>query len=292
MNRGGWFGRRGREQELEAIPEGVASKCLGCEEIIFVRELERNLQVCPKCGHHHRLRAFDRLAITVDEGSFSETDGELVSTDPLEFPGYAEKLESSREASGLSEAIVTGTARIERMPLVIAVADFAFMGGSMGSVVGERIARAFERAASLGLPIVIFSASGGARMQEGLLALMQMAKTSAAAKHASEAGVPFISVLTDPTTGGVLASYASLGDIVLAEPGAIVGFAGRRVGRQDLGSHLPPNFQTSEFQAEYGFVDRVVPRKEMRATLAYLLRFFSEEPAALNGGTAGTGNGR
>lgn len=265
---------------MATVPEGVASKCLGCEEIVFVRELERNLKVCPRCGHHHRLTSAERLEMTVDPDSFVPTDDDLLPADPLQFPGYAEKARASAEATGVSEAIVTGRATIDRYPVIIGVADFGFMGGSMGSVVGEKIARAFERAASERLPIVIFSASGGARMQEGLIALMQMAKTSAAAKRASQAGVPFISVLTDPTTGGVYASYASLGDIILAEPGAIVGFAGRRVGRQDLGGHLPANFQTSEFQVEHGFVDRTVSRKEMRATLAYLLRFFaSEEPS-------------
>lgn len=277
---------------MESVPDGVASKCQACDEILFVRELERNLQVCPKCGHHHRLRVAERLAITLDEGSFVEMDGDLVSGDPIGFPGYSEKLTAARSATGLNEAIVTGCGAIDRMPLIIGVADFAFMGGSMGSVFGEKIARAFERAAEEVLPIVIFSASGGARMQEGLVALMQMAKTSAAAKRAALAGVPFISVLTDPTTGGVLASYASLGDVILAEPGAVVGFAGRRVGRQDLGSHLPPNFQTSEFQAEHGFIDRVVHRKEMRTVLSYLLRFFGSEPIVEDDEIQERANGR
>jgi len=260
---------------METVPEGVASKCLGCDEIVFVREMERNLEVCPKCGHHHRLDALERLAITVDDGSFEETDADLTSGDPIRFPGYPEKLEASREATGLREALVTGTATIEGFPVIVGVADFRFMGGSMGSVVGEKTARAFELAVERRTPIVLFSASGGARMQEGLVALMQMAKTASAARRLAEAGVPFISVLTDPTTGGVFASYASLGDITLAEPGAVVGFAGRRVGQQDVASHLPPNFQSSEFQAEHGFVDRIVPRKEMRTTLAFLLRFFA-----------------
>ena len=210
-------------------------------------------------------------------------DGNLISDDVIEFPGYSEKLLGAREATGLNEAIVTGRAAIQSMPLVIGVADFGFMGGSMGAVVGEKIARAFELATVERLPVVLFSASGGARMQEGLVALMQMAKTAAAVKRASLAGVPFISVLTDPTTGGVFASYASLGDVILAEPGAIVGFAGRRVGRQDLGSHLPANFQTSEFQAEHGFVDRIVPRKEMRTALSFLLRFFGPHPVEAAG---------
>jgi acetyl-CoA carboxylase carboxyl transferase subunit beta len=276
MNAGGWFGRRHRTEPMENVPDGVASKCAGCDEIVFVRELERNLEVCPKCGHHHRLGVFERLAATIDEGSFVEIDADLVSTDPLGFPGYADKLGKARDASGLNEAIVTGMATIEGRAVVVGVADFRFMGGSMGSVVGEKIARAFERAIEKRVPIVIFSASGGARMQEGLVALMQMAKTSAAARRAAAERVPFISVLTDPTTGGVFASYASLGDIILAEPGATVGFAGRRVGQQDMDGRLPANFQSSEFQSEHGFVDRVVPRKDMRATLAFLIGFLTD----------------
>jgi len=273
---GGWFGRRARSRPAESVPDGIAQKCEGCEQIVFVRELERNLKVCPRCGHHHRMSARERVDITVDPGSFEETDGNLVSVDPLRFPEYPEKLEKARQATGLSEAMLTGRATIEEIPLIIGVADFGFMGGSMGSVYGEKVARAFERAAEEGKSVVLFSASGGARMQEGLLALMQMAKTAAAVEKAREAGVAFVSVLTSPTTGGVFASYASLGDVVLAEPGAIVGFAGRRVGQQELGGQLPPNFQTSEFQYEHGFVDRIVNRKDMRRTLGFLLRFFAE----------------
>lgn len=274
---GGWFGRRTRARSEQSVPDGIALKCEGCDQIVFTRELERNLKVCPKCGHHHRISARERLAMTVDEGSFVETDAGLTSVDPLGFPEYPDKLRKAQETTGLREAMITGDATIEEYPIVIGVADFGFMGGSMGSVYGEKVARAMERAASTKRPIILFSASGGARMQEGLLALMQMAKTAAASRHAADARVPFISVLTSPTTGGVFASYASLGDIVLAEPGAIVGFAGRRVGQQEAGGHLPPNFQTSEFQHEHGFVDRIVTRKDMRRTLAYLLRFFADE---------------
>lgn len=274
---GGWFGRRARPRPAESVPDGIAQKCEACEQIIFVRELERNLKVCPKCGHHHRITARERIKMTVDPSTFVETDPELVSLDPLGFPDYPSKLERARETTGLPEAVVTGRAQLDGHPVLIGVADFGFMGGSMGSVYGEKIARTFERATEESLPVVLFSASGGARMQEGLLALMQMAKTSAAVQKASQRGVPYISVLTSPTTGGVFASYASLGDVVLAEPGAIVGFAGRRVGQQELGGHLPANFQTSEFQYEHGFVDRIVNRKDMRRTLAFLLRFFSGE---------------
>jgi len=273
---GGWFGRRARSRQMESVPDGIALKCEGCEEIVFARELERSLRVCPKCGHHHRLSARERLAITVDGGSFAEMDAALVSEDPIGFPGYTEKLRAAQEATGLPEALITGEATLDGRPIVIGVADFAFMGGSMGSVYGEKIARAMERGLERSLPIIVFSASGGARMQEGLLALMQMAKTAAAVRRVADARLPYISVLTNPTTGGVFASYASLADVTLAEPGAIVGFAGRRVGRQDLGAHLPANFQTSEFQHEHGIVDRLVARKEMRPTLSFLLRFFME----------------
>ncbi|MCC6729400.1 MAG: acetyl-CoA carboxylase carboxyltransferase subunit beta [Chthonomonadales bacterium] len=259
---------------MESVPDGFATKCASCGEILFARDLERNLRVCHRCGHHHRLPARERLHITVDEGSFVETDAELVADDPLGFPEYREKQERAVAATGLTEAVVTGTATIEGVPLAIGVADFGWIGGSMGSVVGEKVARALERGAARGLPVVMFTSSGGARMQEGLLALMQMAKTSAAVARLDRARVPYVTVLTDATTGGVYASYACLGDIILAEPGATVGFAGRRVGNQDVGARLPDNFQTSEFQWEHGMVDRVVPRKDMRATLGYLLTFF------------------
>jgi len=262
---------------MDSVPDGLALKCEACDEIIFAKALERTLQVCPKCGYHRRLGAQDRLEATVDEDSFVEMDRELQPSDPLQFPDYADKIRLAREKTGLDEALVTGRASIEGMQVMIAVSDFGFMGGSMGSVYGEKITRTFERAADERLPAVVFSASGGARMQEGLIALMQMAKTSAAVQRLARARVPYISVLTNPTTGGVFASYASLADVTLAEPGAVVGFAGRRVGRQDLGGHLPANFQTSEFQLEHGMVDRIVPRRDMRGALAYLLRFFSDK---------------
>ncbi len=275
----GWFGRQRRDRVAENVPEGFATKCAGCGQIIFARDLERSLKVCPKCGYHHRLTAIERLEITVDEDSFEEMDANLVSRDPLDFPDYKDKLARANDTSTSSEAVVTGRATIEGRPLIIGVADFGFMGGSMGSVVGEKIARAMERGLRERVPVIMFSASGGARMQEGLLSLMQMAKTSAAAGKLDRGGVPYVVVLTDPTTGGVYASYACLGDLILAEPGAIVGFAGRRVGNQELGGRLPDNFQTSEFQLEHGMVDRIVPRKEMRAALSSLISFFEEPPA-------------
>ncbi len=277
MPRGGWFAKRARSaQSMDSVPDGIATKCERCGAILFARDFERNLKVCSACGYHHRLTAPERIAITADEGSFQETHAGLTSQDPLAFPGYAAKLEQARASTGLNDAIVTGIAAIEGRSVVLGVADFRFIGGSMGSVVGEKIALAAEDAIERRLPLILFSASGGARMQEGLVALMQMAKTSAAIARLEQECIPFISVLTDPTTGGVFASYASLGDVVLAEPGATVGFAGRRVGNQDLGQRLPENFQTSEFQLEHGMVDRVVPRRELRPVLAKLVAFFQE----------------
>jgi acetyl-CoA carboxylase carboxyl transferase subunit beta len=279
--KGGWFGRRQKNTgAMESVPEGVATKCEKCDAILFARELERNLKVCNKCGYHHRLSVRERLEMTVDEDTFEEMDIHLESRDPLKFPEYPAKLEKSRAATGISDAIVTGVGKIEEHAAVIGVAEFAFVGGSMGSVVGEKIARAVERSLDEHLPLVLFSASGGARMHEGLLALMQMAKTCAAVARMDRARVPFISVMTDPTIGGVFASYAAVGDVILAEPGAIVGFAGRRVGNQDLGTRLPENFQTSEFQLEHGMIDRIVPRKDMRPALGSLLSFFANNTHA------------
>src|SRR5437867_1180648 len=233
---GGWFGRRkANVSAMESVPEGIATKCEKCGAILFARDFERFLKVCSKCGFHHRMNVAERLGITVDDGSFVEMDAGLRSKDPLNFPEYKEKLKRAKMAAGREDAIITGTATIEGNPAVIGVAAFAFVGGSMGSVVGEKIVRAIEKALEEKLPVIMFTASGGARMQEGLLALAQMAKTAGAVAKLDKARIPYITVLTDPTTGGVFASYAALGDIVLAEPGATVGFAGRRVGNQDLG---------------------------------------------------------
>ncbi len=278
MAHSGWFGRRARNAAaMEGVPEGIATKCEKCGAILFARDFERHLKVCSKCGHHHRLNARERLAMTVDEGSFREMDGAVQSGDPLGFPDYREKLQRARDATGIVDAVVTGTGTIEGCPTVVGVADFAFIGGSMGSAVGEKIVRAVEHGLAERLPVIMFTASGGARMHEGLLALMQMAKTSAAFARLDRARLPYICVLTDPTTGGVFASYAMLGDIILAEPGATIGFAGRRVGNQDVGARLPDNFQTSEFQWEHGMIDRIVPRKDMKPALSSLLTFFSED---------------
>lgn len=282
MARGSWFKRQPRNGlPGKDVPRGLWLKCPHCNEILFARDVERNLSVCPHCNHHHRISARRRIEITADEGSFEEFDEHLLSVDPLEFPGYKEKLEQARKETGLTDAVVCGYARIEGQRVILSVADFAFMGGSMGSVVGEKIVRAIERAIQERLPVVLFTANGGgARMFEGLLSLMQMAKTSAAVARLSDAGLPYIVVLTDPTMAGVYASYASLGDITFAEPGALIGFAGRRVGNQDMGTRLPEDFQTSEFQFRCGMIDRIVPRREMRSAIASVLSLLCEETAA------------
>lgn len=256
------------------MPAGLWAKCPRCNNLIYRKELERNLKVCPKCGYHHRLSAEERLEITLDEGSFEEYDPGLTSADPLGFEGYPQKLAEAQAKTGRPEAVISGEGAIDGMRTVIAALDFFFMGGSMGSAVGEKVARAAERARERQLPLVIFSASGGARMQEGALSLMQLAKTSAAIERLHEAGLPYLSVMCDPTTGGVTASFAFLGDVILAEPGALIGFAGRRVIEQTIRRKLPDDFQTAEFCLQKGLIDMVVPRAEMRSTLARLLSFF------------------
>jgi acetyl-CoA carboxylase carboxyl transferase subunit beta len=258
-----------------AGPADAWTKCPICESQIFNKQLERNLRVCPTCGHHFRMSVGERLDLLVDEGTFEERDAGLTSGDPLGFhdqQAYPDRLEASRIKTGLREAAIWGMARIDGRQVAIGLFDFRFMGGSMGSVVGEKVARCFEAALAERVPAIIVSASGGARMQEGTLSLLQLAKTTAPLARMDVAGVPFISVLTDPTTGGVLASFASLGDVIVAEPGALIGFAGARVASGTVGEELPEGFQRSEFLLEHGFVDLVVPRPELRATLARLLR--------------------
>jgi acetyl-CoA carboxylase carboxyl transferase subunit beta len=281
MARGGWFGRTNKNGASQAaVPDGLWNKCPRCGDISFARDVERNLNVCPKCDYHHKLRARERLDLTVDEGTFVEIDAHVTSVDPLCFPDYADKIGRARAKTGLVDAILTGYARIEGQPTIIGAADFAFMGGSMGSVVGEKIVRAMERAIDERLPVTLFTANGGgARMQEGLLSLMQMAKTSAAVARLDKESIPYIVVLTDPTMAGVYASYASLGDVIFAEPGALIGFAGRRVGNQDMGVKLPDDFQTAEFQFRCGMVDRVVPRKELRSVLGKTLALLAGDLA-------------
>jgi len=253
------------------IPEGLMNRCPKCGNIQFSKELEKNLKVCSTCGHHFRLNAWERLAMTVDEGTFEEMDRDLVSEDPLGFPGYPEKLERQKASSNLRDAVVTGEGEIGGIRVVIGVMSFDFISGSMGSVVGEKVTRAIERAMEKKLPLVTFSTSGGARMQEGILSLMQMAKTSAALGRFQEQGGLYVSVFTDPTLGGVSASFASLGDYLIAEPNAIVGFAGRIVVEQTIRQKLPDNFQTAEFNLKHGQLDKVVHRKDMKAFLTKLL---------------------
>jgi acetyl-CoA carboxylase carboxyl transferase subunit beta len=256
-------------------PTDAWTKCPSCDSQIFNKQLERNLRVCPTCGHHFRMSIGERIDLLLDDGSFVERDAGLESGDPLGFHDqkpYPDRLEASRIKTGLREAAVWGMGRIDGRPVAIGLFDFRFMGGSMGSVVGEKLARCFEAALTERVPAIVVSASGGARMQEGTLSLLQLAKTTAPLGRMDIAGVPFISVLTDPTTGGVLASFASLGDVIVAEPGALIGFAGARVASGTIGEELPEGFQSSEFLLERGFVDLVVPRSDLRTTLARLLR--------------------
>lgn len=260
-------------EKKKDMPEGLWTKCPSCNETLFDDALSRNLRVCTHCGHHFTLNSDERLANICDEGSFQELDRDLDSVDALGFKGYLDKVKAYQAKTGLKEAVVTGHATVEGQPVVLAVMDFRFLGASMGSVVGEKITRAIEAATAGGKAVVIFSASGGARMHEGILSLMQMAKTSGALARHSEARLPFISVLTHPTTGGVTASFATLGDIIIAEPKCMIGFAGPRVVKETTHSDLPPGFQTAEFMLEHGLVDMIVQRKDMRATLAKLLRF-------------------
>ncbi len=257
------------------IPEGLWVKCDNCKEIIYRKEVEKNFKVCPKCDYHFRITASERLPYLVDEGTFVEVEDGLSPKDFLGFKDYKDKLKSSRKKTGLKDAIISGDAKIGGSPIALIVMDFNFMGGSMGSVVGEKITRAVERAIERQVPFLSVACSGGARMQEGILSLMQMAKTSAAVARLGEAGLPYISVLTDPTFGGVTASFAMLGDLILAEPKSLIGFAGPRVIEQTIKQQLPAGFQRSEFLLEHGMIDMIVARKDMRATLGRILDFFA-----------------
>ena len=269
-------GDRGPVKE-KPVPDDLYTKCSACGRPILSHKYRENLRVCPYCGAHGVFGVRDRLSATVDEGSFRELFRTVTSNDPLDFPGYEEKLAGLEQKLGLREAVVTGTCRIGGSKAAIAVMDSRFIMGSMSSAVGERITRLAEYAAKKKLPLIIFSASGGARMQEGIFSLMQMAKTSAAIARLGEAGCLYISVFTNPTTGGVTASFASLGDIILAEPGALIGFAGPRVIEQTIKQKLPEGFQRAEFQQECGFVDEVVPRAAMRKKLIQLLKLHGGE---------------
>jgi acetyl-CoA carboxylase carboxyl transferase subunit beta len=275
-----WF-RRSKEGispevQKKETPDGLWTKCSGCNEIIHRKQLEQNFYCCPKCNTHFRIGSKEYFAILLDAGSFKEMDKNMRSVDVLNFVDtkpYSVRLEETMRKTSLMDAIRTGTGRIEDIPVAIGCMDFAFIGGSMGSVVGEKISRLIDVAIKKELPVIIISSSGGARMMESALSLMQLAKTSAKLSQLADAGLPYISVLTDPTTGGVTASYAMLGDVHIAEPGALIGFAGPRVIKQAVGKDLPKGFQRAEFLLEKGFVDLVVPRKDLRATIARVLRF-------------------
>ncbi|PHV70427.1 acetyl-CoA carboxylase carboxyl transferase subunit beta [Sporanaerobium hydrogeniformans] len=259
------------------VPDGLYIQCPKCKKSLYKQDLHASLGVCPGCQYYYPLSPKGRLSILVDKGSFKEMDADMASSNPLDFPDYDKKLSISQEKTEQNEAVLTGEAQIKGKKLIIGIMDSRFMMGSMGSVVGEKLTRAIERATEEKLPLVIFSASGGARMQEGIFSLMQMAKTSSALAKHDEAGLLFISVLTDPTTGGVTASFAMLGDIILAEPGALVGFAGPRVIEQTIKQKLPEGFQRAEFLLEHGMIDAVVPREQLRDILGQLLELHQKE---------------
>jgi len=271
-----WFKKERKPRTSERvrleIPADAWEKCDQCGHIDIKERFIRALNVCPNCGHHRRISAHEYVDLLVAEGSWHELFAGLKSADPLQFENYVDRLHAAQKKAGPLDAVRTGYGRLHGMPIDLAVMDFAFMGGSMGSVVGEKIARLARRSIDKRIPLIIVSASGGARMQEGVLSLMQMAKTSVVIAELQQAGIPFVSILTNPTTGGVSASYAMQGDAILAEPGAVIGFAGPRVIKQTIGQDLPEGFQTAEFLLEHGMVDAVVPRSELRDTTAQLLR--------------------
>jgi acetyl-CoA carboxylase carboxyl transferase subunit beta len=266
-------------EKKKDMPEGLWTKCPSCGESLYEQALAKNMRVCNHCGHHFTLSSSERIELLVDEGTFEEMDARLDSVNALGFKDYLGKVKAYQAKTGLVEAVVTGRAKIEGQTVVLAIMDFRFLGASMGSVVGEKITRAIETATREKCAVIVFSASGGARMHEGILSLMQMAKTSGALARHSEARLPYISMLTHPTTGGVTASFATLGDIILAEPKCMIGFAGPRVVKETTHSDLPPGFQTAEFMMEHGLVDMIVPRGEMRPTLAKLLSYMQHRAA-------------
>ncbi|MBM4195210.1 MAG: acetyl-CoA carboxylase carboxyltransferase subunit beta [Gemmatimonadetes bacterium] len=279
-----WFRKEKKQRKplktkLE-IPADVWEKCESCGHTDLREKFFANLNVCPACEYHRRLRSVEYATFLLDDGTIEETESDIKSVDPLTFPDYPGRLKKARDNAGDADAILTVTGTMDGMPVNLAAMDFAFMGGSMGSVVGEKIARLGQRSLENKFPLIIVSASGGARMQEGVLSLMQMAKTSAVLSQLAERRVPYVSILTNPTTGGVSASYAMLGDAILAEPGAVIGFAGPRVIKQTLGQDLPDGFQTSEFLLEHGMVDSVVHRRDLKRTVGQLLRHMSGKPAA------------
>ncbi len=263
----------GLGEKKKDIPGGLWQKCPGCGAVVHELQLTENLRICPKCSHHFAITAPDRVLRLVDDGSFTSMDDHLESVNHLGFKDYSDKVTKYRKVTGLNDAVLTGRGSIESVPVLLAVMDFRFLGASMGSVVGEKITRAVEAATAERKPVLIFSASGGARMHEGILSLMQMAKTSGALARHHDAGLAFISILTHPTFGGVTASFATLGDLVIAEPGCMIGFAGPRVVKETTHQNLPPGFQTAEFMLEHGLVDFIVDRRQMRARLGQVLRY-------------------
>lgn len=279
-----WFRKEKKPRQPQGerleIPADIWEKCEACGHTDIRENFNKTHNVCPTCDYHRRIRAIDYINILLDEGSIEEKDSDLRSVDPLTFPEYPARLKKALTNAGDSDAIITASGTMEKMPVNLGVMDFAFMGGSMGSVVGEKIARLGQRSLEKKFPLIIVSASGGARMQEGVLSLMQMAKTSAVLSQLAERRIPYVSILTNPTTGGVSASFAMLGDAILAEPGAVVGFAGPRVIKQTLGQDLPEGFQTAEFLLDHGMVDSVVHRAQLKQTVGQLLRHMSGKPAA------------
>ena len=255
------------------IPVGKWLKCDGCKEIVYKDTVRENLNICPNCGHYFRMHIGKRIELVIDDGTYERFDLNIDTTNPLNLDDYPKKIKALRDKTGLEEAVACGTGKINGEPVVICIMDSGFLMGSMGVVVGEKITYSIEQAIERKLPLIIFSVSGGARMQEGIFSLMQMAKTTSALTKLDEAGLLYISVLTDPTYGGVTASFASLGDVILAEPNAMVGFAGQRVIEQTIGEKLPEGFQTSEFLLEHGFIDKIVERKDLKDTLYKLIQF-------------------
>ena len=262
------------------IPHGLWDKCKKCGEVVYLKQLKENLHVCPKCAYHHLLTAQERIELLTDSGSFKEIDRNIESVDTLDFESYKGKLVANKKKTGLNDAVVCGTASLNGKPMALGVMDFRFLGGSMGSALGEKITNLTELATKNRLPLIIVTASGGARMYEGMLSLMQMAKTSGALERHAEAGLPYIVIMTHPTTAGVTASYASLGDLTIAEPGALIGFAGPRVIKDTTQAELPDGFQTSEFLMKKGMIDRIVSRDKLRDELSLYLDYFK---AAYNG---------
>lgn len=282
-----------KAEDKRDVPADVFDKCEGCGEILYREKLAQNLNVCPHCGFHFRITADQYRALLLDEGSFVELDADLRSGDPLGFvdlKAYPDRVKAAEAKVGRRDAVLTGTGTLHGLEVAVAIMDFRFIGGSMGSVVGEKIARAGRAAEERGCPFLIVSASGGARMMEGIYSLMQMAKTSAVLARLHEAGIPYISILTDPTTGGVTASYAMLGDVHLAEPGSLIGFAGARVIEETIKQELPRGFQRAEFLKEHGMVDRIVDRRRLKGTIALILRHMSNDWPA-DSGAAVVGGG-